>query len=118
MKRMLDEIAAEGGYVSFQEGHEPYSDRDVQLAREAGLLRVHFQTGASIDVNYELTDKARAIYGLPPTPETQIANWVLDRVRWLWSSRDDDGKYRSSSGKLGFWLGFAGALITIVWFMA
>jgi hypothetical protein len=110
---MLDEIAAEGGYVSFMEGREPYNPRDVEAAKELGLLRVHFQTGASIDVNYELTYKARASYGLPPTLETQATNWMLDRVRWLWSSRDDEGGYRLSRGKIGLWLGFTAASVIL-----
>ena len=113
MKRMLDDLAAQGGFASFEEGHEPYDDRDVERATEAGLLRVRLVSGSSIDVHYELTDKAREMYGLPPTFETTIIVWMHNRLVWLWSSRDADGSVRLSRGKIGFWCGITAALVAL-----
>ena len=113
MKRMLDDLAAQGGFASFEEGNEPYDNRDVERATEAGLLRVRLVTGNSLDVHYELTDKAREMYGLPPTFETTIIVWMHNRIRWLWSSPNEDGTHRLSSGKVGFWFGIAATLTAL-----
>lgn len=78
MKRMLNELAAQDGFASFEEGHEPFDDTVVAMAVDQGLLRIRLVSGNSIDVHYELTDKAREMYGLPPTLERRI---------WLWFTR-------------------------------